>query len=482
MRNAYKKKIVYIFLFFSVLIFSDCDCSSESSISVAATPLEIPADGISSLKITAFVKYDDSIARDGSTVNFVTTDGSFDPDTEKKESTSTTIGGYATIDLYSSTTPGQVTVTASFTTPSGKNKSASVQVTFTEFQGANHRNMVFSCSARNIGALDNANITTPIKVRCDLEVKSIGGTRILIPQPKFITETGSVQIITPDNNTDPEYYVYTASGNPPQDVDPLPGEPSVNNPEVSGVINNPRDGLATICAIIKGEEGYDDLNNNKKWDSGEPFDDISEPFVDANDDGEYNDGEIFVDTNSNSKFDGPNGKYDSKTDIWKCFKILWSGAPYMGAEFSNITPTGKVLPAGASQTFTLKLVDINLNPVAFDSNYDYISIEVDNLCSTCIENGGDVKVFSQSYAGMSIRKGIYGDDVIEPNSFDKFRTWSFKLKDKLTERDPTQEIDVNITAKAHYTPAPKGDDLNYNIDTMESQAITAGCKFQAEQQ
>lgn len=471
-----------LFMLVAILVFSSCDCSSSSSISISANPLEIPADGISSLKITAYLEYDDSVARDGTTVNFVTTDGSFDIDTIKKESSSTTFGGYATIDLYSSTTPGRVTVTASFTTPSGKNLSDSVQVTFTEFAGANHRNMLFTCSARNIGAMDNANITSPIQVRCDLEVKNAKGSRILRPQPRFISEAGSLTIVTPDNNTDPEYYIYTASGSPPQNVDPLPTEPSVNNPEVSGVTNNPRDGLATICAIVKGEEGFDDLNNNGRWDAGEPFDDISEPFVDANDNGEYDDGEMFVDTNSDSKFSGPNGKYDSKTDIWKCFKILWSGAPYIGAEFSNITPTGKVLPAGASQIFTLKFVDMYLNPIAFDSTYDYISIEVNNLCSTCIENGGDIKVFSISYPGMSIRKGIYGDEGIEPNSFDKNRSWSFKLKDKLTERDPTVEVEVEIIAKGRYTPAPKGDNLNYNIETMESQAITASCKFQAEQQ
>ncbi len=473
------KLIKPFLLIFIILVFSDCDCSSASSISITADPLEIPADGISSVKITAYLEYDDSTAPDGTNVNFITTDGSFDPDVSKKEAQASTIGGYATIYLYSSTTPGEVTVTTSFTTPNGKNLSASVKVKFIEFAGANHRNMTFTCSARNIGALDTAGITTPIQVRCDLEVKNAKGVQILRPQPEFITEAGNLKIITPDNNTDPEYYIYTASGNPPMDVETLPGEPSVNNPEVSGVINNPRDGLATICAVIKGEEGFDDSNNNGKYDSGEPFDDISEPFVDANDSGEYDDGEIFVDTNSNSKFDGPNGKYDKETDIWKCFKILWSGAPYVGAEFSNITPTGKVLPAGASQSFTLTLVDQNLNPVAFDSNYDYISIEVDNLCSTCIENGGDIKVFTQTYPGMGIRKGIYGDDVIEPNSFDKNRKWTFKLKDKLTERDPTQEIDVTITAKARYTPAPKQNDLNYNIDTMESQTITATCKFQA---
>jgi len=478
--KLFLKRNAICFLILAVIaLFSDCDCSSSSSISISADRTEIPADGISSLKITAYLEYDDSTAPDGTNVNFLTTDGSFDQDTDKKETQASTIGGYATVDLYSSTTPGEVTVTASFTTPNGKNLTASVKVKFTEFAGANHRNMTFSCSARNIGAMDNANITTPIQVRCDLEVKSANGTPILRPRPRFLAEAGSVKIVTPDNNTDPEYYIYTASGNPPKDVDPLPGEPSVNSPDISGVVNNPRDGLATICAIIKGEEGFDDLNNNGKWDTGEPFDDIGEPFVDSDDNGSYDDGEDFIDTNGNGKWDGPNGKYDKETDIWKCFKILWSGSPYEGAEFSNITPTGKVLPAGASQSFTLKLVDKYLNPIAFDSNYDYISIEVDNLCSTCIENGGDIKVFTQTYAGMNIRKGMYGDDVIEPNSFDKNRTWTFKLKDKLTERDPTQEVDVTISAKAKYTPAPKSDNLNYNIETMDSPTITATCKFQA---
>ncbi|MCX7958509.1 MAG: hypothetical protein N3B13_05615, partial [Deltaproteobacteria bacterium] len=138
------------------LLFADCDCSSSSTITVNADPLEVPADGISSIKITAYLEYDDHTASDGTNVNFLTTDGSFDADIVKKEAQASTIGGYATIYLYSSTTPGEVTVTASFTTPNGKNLSASVKVKFIEFAGANHRFMTFTCNARNIGALDTA--------------------------------------------------------------------------------------------------------------------------------------------------------------------------------------------------------------------------------------------------------------------------------------------------------------------------------------
>jgi len=470
---------IFIILLLMGIVLTDCDCSSKSSLTLSADPTEIPADGISKLKVTAYLIYDDKEAPDGTNVNFLTTDGSFEPDVVKKEGQASTIGGSATIELYSSTTPGEVTVTASFTTPSNKTLTASIVVRFIEFAGANHRNMTFSCAARNIGAMDYANTTNPIQVKCKLDVSTAAGKPILRPRPRFLAEAGTFKIVTPDNPSEPEYYIYTASGNPPRDVDPLPGEPSVNSPDLSGVINNPRDGLATLCAVIRGEEGYDDLNHNGKWDPGEPFDDIAEPFLDVNDNGEYDDGEDFIDTNGNGKWDGPNGKYDRDTDIWKCFKILWSGSPYIGAEFSNITPTGKVLPAGASQSFTLRLVDKYLNPIAFDGNYDFITIEVDNLCSTCIEKGGDIKVFTQNNPGMTIKSGRYGDDVIELGSFDKDRSWVFKLKDDLSQRDPTQEIEVTITAKAKYTPAPKGDGLNDNIETQDSQTITANCKFQA---
>jgi hypothetical protein len=104
-------------------------------------------------------------------------------------------------------------------------------------------------------------------------------------------------------------------------------EPRRADPIRPGITNNPRDNLVTLIAVTAGEEGYTDLNNNGKWDDGEPFDDQTEPFVDNNDNGTWDPDERWVDTNGNGVWDGKNNKFDASTLIWVQDRILWTGMP-----------------------------------------------------------------------------------------------------------------------------------------------------------
>ncbi len=118
--------------------------------------------------------------------------------------------------------------------------------------------------------------------------------------------------------------------------------------------NNPRDNLVTMIAVTAGEEGYDDLNNNGRYDNGEPFDDLTEPFVDDNDNGTWDGptgtsfGERYIDTNGNGRWDGKNGTYDSNTLIWVANRIIWTGMlhpkDFLPPEptFVRLAPTGPV--------------------------------------------------------------------------------------------------------------------------------------------
>jgi hypothetical protein len=94
--------------------------------------------------------------------------------------------------------------------------------------------------------------------------------------------------------------------------------------------NNPRDNLVSMIAITTGEEAFEDLNNNGVRDENplEPFEDLTEPFVDNNDNGTWDPKERFVDANGNGKWDGKNGKFDSITLIWVQERILWTGIPH----------------------------------------------------------------------------------------------------------------------------------------------------------
>ncbi|MFY0569067.1 hypothetical protein ACN28E_35315 [Archangium lansingense] len=107
-------------------------------------------------------------------------------------------------------------------------------------------------------------------------------------------------------------------------------EPRRPDPVRPGKENNPRDNLVSMIAITTGEEAFDDLNNNGVHDESplEPYEDLTEPFVDSNDNGTWDSKERYVDANGNGKWDGKNGKFDATTLIWVQERILWTGIPH----------------------------------------------------------------------------------------------------------------------------------------------------------
>jgi hypothetical protein len=121
--------------------------------------------------------------------------------------------------------------------------------------------------------------------------------------------------------------------------DPRP-EPRRLDPLRANKVNNPRDNLVAMIAVTTGEEAFDDNNNNGQYDPGEPFVDLTEPFVDTNDNGTWDANERFVDTNGNGRWDGKNGVYDASTLIWVQERILWTGWPHpVDRVESAINPT-----------------------------------------------------------------------------------------------------------------------------------------------
>lgn len=114
----------------------------------------------------------------------------------------------------------------------------------------------------------------------------------------------------------------------PADVAPFAGEPSFAHDYGCGPRTaNPRDGYVTVIAMVRGEEGFVDLNRNGTYDPGEPFVDLGEPYVDANDNGQWDPGEWYLDVNGNGRYDGPNGKWDADAVIWTQTRVLYTGLP-----------------------------------------------------------------------------------------------------------------------------------------------------------
>ncbi|WP_257455936.1 hypothetical protein [Archangium lipolyticum] len=125
--------------------------------------------------------------------------------------------------------------------------------------------------------------------------------------------------------------------------EPTLQEPRRPDPIRPNKVNNPRDNLVSMIAVTSGEEAFDDLNNNGVRDEAEPFVDLTEPFVDNNDNGTWDAKERFVDANGNGVWDGKNGKYDAITLIWVQERILWTGWPHaLDRDVSARNPKGVV--------------------------------------------------------------------------------------------------------------------------------------------
>jgi len=70
-----------------------------------------------------------------------------------------------------------------------------------------------------------------------------------------------------------------------------------------------RNGRAEILATAIGEESFDDVNSSGYYQAGDPFSDLGEPYLDANESGAYVLGDYFLNYYNMSSYQGPSGKF-----------------------------------------------------------------------------------------------------------------------------------------------------------------------------
>jgi adhesin/invasin len=136
-------------------------------------------------------------------------------------------------------------------------------------------------------------------------------------------------------------------------------------------------GLVTIVAYSTGSEsfidtngngqfdlgidqhshsGFLDENGNQQWDHGEKIvgkGDLSEPYIDGNDNFTFDSGELYIDVNNNGQFDGPDGIFQNNTTIWHSTRVLFSAETRSEQQGLTITPTSFAILNGGSETFTV---------------------------------------------------------------------------------------------------------------------------------
>lgn len=257
-----------------------------------------------------------------------------------------------------------------------------------------NQGFAFQCNPVNVAAYVDPTPPAMMQVPCTVKLvdrfnNPVGtGTSV-----NFKVEAGSIpnaiatkKYVVGGANSDEGYGTINFDTNgpwPAVDVPALPADgaqwPNSRDAEPTvadgALTRNPRDGLVTILAYVKGEEYYFDTNSNGVRDTNERFIDQGEPFVDANDNGTWDNGEDYIDlpppgsTTANGVWDGPNGQWDGDTTVWTETRILYTSRPIVGslpnsfvspnpfAGFCGTTPLGKGVSVGLYATFG----DLNLN-------------------------------------------------------------------------------------------------------------------------
>jgi hypothetical protein len=378
----------------SIVVGSGC---SSAKLELAAAKPELCAGGTDTTDVTATVSLTGGEKKAGIQVNFnLTGDGSFDSDPVNvvtSKTIATDASGQAKVTLYSGRNAGgAATITADFSDDStGDTGSSALSIPFTATctGGApTSSSLKFYCDAFNIGAFRQP--TPDLAVPCHVEAATHDGRPVYAEamEISFLLEAGSMEPVTGDDGH--RYFLYHPGGGtrptPKQDLTPSAALNEPSRYDTTGTPRFPRLGLATLVAVVSGEEAWVDRNGNGVFDKGtDTFEDLAEPFVDMDDSGSRDSDEDFVDSNGDGKYSDANGQWDAHTKIWAVTHILWTGAPVIEQKTGAAVATHYEL-SGSSTTITapnsldvrLYLRDENLNPVAgFDGlgSSDYVDIQ-----------------------------------------------------------------------------------------------------------
>jgi hypothetical protein len=249
------------------------------------------------------------------------------------------------------------------------------------------------CSPVNVGAYTTALPPTDIDVTCTVTLVDRFGNPIGTGASVYLrSEAGKVSFSVATKAYNPQStnseegtasFVFNTKGVfPAQDVPPLAAAPAqwprARQAEPSqpdgALVRNPRDGLVTLLAYIRGEEFFQDDNSNGTRDGSEMFVDQGEPFVDANDSGVWEPGEAYVDeAPADSQWNAPSGVWDSSMVIWTETRLLYSGfsGSGAGAGFRFSPDVFGPVPVGGNAVLKVYAADPNGNIPHKDVAFTY---------------------------------------------------------------------------------------------------------------
>ncbi len=121
----------------------------------------------------------------------------------------------------------------------------------------------------------------------------------------------------------------------------------------------PASDLCRMLIWTEGEEAFTDSNGNGMYDTGEPHEGIGEPYIDANDNSNFDSEELYFDLDGNGQYTAANTTWDNDTFVWTSQNVLWSG----NTAAPVITPSSFELKEEESVSFTYTVSDVNGNPL-----------------------------------------------------------------------------------------------------------------------
>lgn len=202
-------------------------------------------------------------------------------------------------------------------------------------------------------------------------------------------------------------------------------------------------GRVTVLATAIGEEFFTDTNRDGFWESGEPFQDLGEPYEDDNENGTFDSPEYYLDYNKNGKWDGPSGSFVGITctgtdpsstctthtlEIGASHLLIMSTAgasvTFVGATGFTGSFSGMSIPHGSTGSITFNVADLNGNPIAAgstitivaDSSVGVVSSSTGSFTEGCATAVGGQQWTSFVTAASAAGSGTITIEVTSPGT------------------------------------------------------------------
>lgn len=301
--------------------------------------------------------------------------------------TVSTSGGNATTTLRSGNVPGPVTIIATVTVGNQTLSTSSTPISIGGgLPSATHFNL--ATTRFNLAGLAVSNKQATIS---GFIADRYGNFNVLTGTSiSFYAEAGAIDRSNVTNGSGITSVTFRTQAPMPADIAISTAETNLinglNATYTAGIPTDgsvqPSDGWVTVVATVQGEEAFNDANANGRYDTGESFTDLGEPFIDKNDDGCRNNGttkncngvispstdpfEEFIDSNGNGLYDGPNGVWDGPNCIGagcQTIKMIWTSIrlAFTGNASRCILAGNTTVPDGGARTFSLMVGDVNTN-------------------------------------------------------------------------------------------------------------------------